>query len=41
MRIYDRESVWVATLHAGVDLNEDNLLHDIRLALGAGDENSR
>ena len=41
VRIYDRDGVWVATLHAGVDLNEDNLLHDIRLALGAGDENSR
>lgn len=41
VRIYDRESVWVATLHAGVDLNQANLLHDIRFALDAGDENSR
>ena len=41
VRVYDRDGVWVATLHAGVDLNEANLLHDIRLALGAGDESSR
>jgi len=41
VRIYDRESVWVATLHTGVDLTEANLLHDIRAALDAGDENSR
>ena len=41
VRIYARNGVWAATLHAGVDLNEDNLLHDIRLALGAPDENAR
>lgn len=41
VRIYDRESIWVATLHAGVDLNEANLLHDIRSALDAGDETTR
>lgn len=41
VRIYDRESVWVATLHAGVELNEDNLLHDIRFALDAGGETAR
>jgi cytochrome oxidase Cu insertion factor (SCO1/SenC/PrrC family) len=35
VRIYDREGVWVATLHAGADLSEANLLHDIRVALGA------
>jgi cytochrome oxidase Cu insertion factor (SCO1/SenC/PrrC family) len=40
VRIYDRESVWVATLHAGVDLNQANQLHDIRFALDASDENS-
>lgn len=34
LRIYDRDGVWVATLHAGVDLSEENLLHDIRYALG-------
>jgi hypothetical protein len=31
----------VATLHAGVDLSEENLLHDIRSALAADDETSR
>lgn len=41
LRIYDREGVWVATLHAGADLSEENLLHDIRYALAAGDETSR
>jgi cytochrome oxidase Cu insertion factor (SCO1/SenC/PrrC family) len=33
LRIYDGEGVWVATLHAGADLSEENLLHDIRAAL--------
>jgi hypothetical protein len=41
VRIYDREGVWVATLHAGVDLSEDNLLHDIRAALVADGDTSR
>lgn len=41
VRIYDRESVWVATLHAGVDLSEANLLGDIRTALTAESETSR
>jgi cytochrome oxidase Cu insertion factor (SCO1/SenC/PrrC family) len=41
VRIYDRDGVWVATLHAGVDLSEDNLLHDIRAALAAGGDTSR
>lgn len=41
LRIYDREGVWVATLHAGADLNEQNLLHDIRTALAAGGNTSR
>lgn len=36
LRIYDRDGVWVATLHTGVDLTEANLLHDIRTALAAG-----
>jgi protein SCO1/2 len=35
LRIYDRAGAWVATLHAGVDLTEANLLHDIRTALAA------
>ena len=33
LRIYSREGVWVATLHAGADLSVENLLHDIRVAL--------
>jgi cytochrome oxidase Cu insertion factor (SCO1/SenC/PrrC family) len=41
LRIYDRDGLWVATLHAGIDLSEENLLHDIRSALNAEDETSR
>ena len=33
VRIYDGDSMWVATLHAGVDLTPTNLAHDIRVAL--------
>ena len=33
LRIYDRDGLWVATLHAGADLSDENLLHDIRTAL--------
>jgi protein SCO1/2 len=33
VRIFDREGVWVATLHAGVDLTPQNLAHDVRVAL--------
>lgn len=40
LRIYDRDGVWVATLHAGVDLTEENLLHDIRTALAPGRDGS-
>ena len=32
VRIYDRSGAWVSTLHAGVDLTESNLAHDIRVA---------
>jgi cytochrome oxidase Cu insertion factor (SCO1/SenC/PrrC family) len=32
VRIYDRESTWVTTLHAGVDLRPENLIHDVLLA---------
>ena len=40
VRIYDRSGTWVATLHAGADLTEANLAHDIRVALrSGGDEN--
>jgi len=33
VRLFDTEGVWVATLHAGVDLTPANLAHDIRVAL--------
>jgi len=33
VRIYDRSGEWVATLHAGADLTEESLAHDIRVAL--------
>lgn len=36
LRIYGRGLVWAATLHAGVDLNPENLVHDIRVALKEG-----
>ena len=36
VRIYDRRGVWAATLHAGADLAEANLAHDIRVALVSG-----
>jgi protein SCO1/2 len=32
VRIYDREGEWVSTLHAGVDLRPENLIHDVMLA---------
>ena len=41
VRIYDRSGVWVATLHAGADLNETNLIHDIRAALRARGNDTR
>ena len=41
MRIDDRDGVRVATLHAGADLSEDNLLNDIRSALAADGDTSR
>ncbi len=34
VRIYDRSGEWVTTLHAGADLTEANLAHDLRIALG-------
>jgi cytochrome oxidase Cu insertion factor (SCO1/SenC/PrrC family) len=33
LRIYNRDGVWVATLHAGVDLSPANVVHDVRVAL--------
>jgi protein SCO1 len=35
IRIYDRSGVWAATLHAGVDLTPQNLVHDVRVALAS------
>ncbi|MGH3004696.1 MAG: SCO family protein [Gaiellaceae bacterium] len=35
VRIYDRDGIWVSTLHAGADLTIENLLHDIRALLSA------
>jgi protein SCO1/2 len=33
VRIYDRDGVWVATLHAGADLTPASLAHDLGVAL--------
>ncbi len=35
VRIYDRRGTWASTLHAGADLTQANLAHDIRVALSA------
>jgi cytochrome oxidase Cu insertion factor (SCO1/SenC/PrrC family) len=32
VRVYDRDGIWVSTLHPGVDLTPANLAHDIRAA---------
>lgn len=34
VRVYDGHGVWVSSLHAGVDLTPENLVHDVRTALG-------
>ena len=36
VRIYDARGVWVSTLHAGVDLTDENLIHDLRVASERG-----
>ncbi len=36
VRIYDASGVWVSTLHAGVDLTDENLIHDLRVASEMG-----
>lgn len=36
LRIYGRDLVWAATLHPRIDLNPENLVHDIRVALKEG-----
>ena len=33
VRIFDRNGVWVSTMHVAVDLSVPNVLHDIRKAL--------
>jgi cytochrome oxidase Cu insertion factor (SCO1/SenC/PrrC family) len=33
VRIYGRDGSWLDTLHPGVDLTHENLLHDLRVAL--------
>ena len=33
VRVYGAEGEWLSTLHAGADLTEENLVHDVRLAL--------
>jgi len=32
VRVYDRNGMWVSTLHVGVDLTPENLVHDSRRA---------
>ena len=34
VRVFDRDGIWVSTMHVGVDLTPASLVHDIRLALG-------
>ena len=36
VRVFDPAGVWVATLHAGVDLTPENLAHDTLTALASG-----
>jgi protein SCO1/2 len=33
VRVYGRDARWIATQHVGADLSQENLAHDIRLAL--------
>src|SRR6266542_11866 len=33
VHIYDRDGVWVSSIHPGVDLTPENFAHDVRLAL--------
>jgi cytochrome oxidase Cu insertion factor (SCO1/SenC/PrrC family) len=35
VRIYNRDGIWVSTLHAGADLTTENLVHDVRVALAS------
>jgi hypothetical protein len=31
VRIYDTAGVWVSTLHPGVDLTDESLIHDLKV----------
>src|SRR6266511_283659 len=33
LHIYDRNGVWVSSLHPGIDLTPENFVHDVRRAL--------
>jgi hypothetical protein len=33
VRVYGRDGVWLATLHADADLTASSLVHDVRVAL--------
>ena len=35
VRVFDRDGIWVSTMHVGVDLTPANLVHDIRTALSS------
>lgn len=35
IQVYDRDGIWRSTFSVGVDLTARNLLHDVRIALGA------
>jgi cytochrome oxidase Cu insertion factor (SCO1/SenC/PrrC family) len=35
VRIFDRDGIWVSTMHVGVDLTPANLVHDVRRALAS------
>jgi len=35
VRVFDRDSIWVSTMHVGVDLIPANLAHDVRTALSS------
>jgi protein SCO1 len=36
VHIYDRDGIWVSSLHPGIDLTPENFAHDVRLALRGG-----
>jgi protein SCO1 len=33
VHIYDRDGIWVSSLHPGIDLTPENFAHDVRVAL--------